>query len=42
MTSSTGKEITTIQILPNISKSKCNQTAKIGQLIEYNIEIWKI
>ena len=36
MTSSTGKRIITIHILPNISRSKCNQTIKIGQLIDYN------
>ena len=26
-----------IHILPNISKSKCNQTMKFGQLIEYSL-----
>ena len=36
MTSSTGKQIITINILPNISKSKCSQTMKLDQLIEYN------
>ena len=33
MTSSTGK----YTILPNISRSKDNQTMKFGQLIEYNV-----
>ena len=27
-----------INILPNISRSKCNQTMKFAQLIEYNME----
>ena len=35
--SQTGQQITTIQILPNISKSKSNQTMKFVQLIEYSI-----
>ena len=26
-----------MQILPNISRGKCNQTMKFGQLIEYNM-----
>ena len=34
--SSTGKLIITINILPNISRSKLNQTMKLGQVIEYN------
>ena len=34
MTSSTGKQIITKLILPNISRSKGNQTMEIGQLIE--------
>ena len=34
MTSQTGQQIITIHILPNISKSKENQTMKFGQLIE--------
>ena len=34
MTSQTGQQIITIQILPNISRSKGNQTMKFGQLIE--------
>ena len=37
MTSQTGKQIITIHILPNISRSKDNQTIKFGQLIEYNV-----
>ena len=37
MTSQTGQQMTTIHILPNISRSKVNQTMKFGQLIEYNM-----
>ena len=37
MTSQTGQEIITIHILPNISRSKANQTMKFGQLKEYNM-----
>ena len=37
MTSQTGKSIITIHILPNISRSKGNQTMKLRQLIEYNM-----
>ena len=33
----TGEQIITIPILPNISRSKGNQTLKFGQLIEYNM-----
>ena len=36
MTSQTGLQTITINILPNISQSKGNQTMKFGQLIEYN------
>ena len=36
MTSQTGQQTITIQILPNISRSKSNQTMKFSQLIEYN------
>ena len=36
MTSQTGLQTIAIHILPNISESKCNQTIKFGQLIEYN------
>ena len=35
MTSQTGQQIITIQILPNISRSKDNQAVKFGQLFEY-------
>ena len=31
------KQIIAIHILPNISRSKGNQTIKLGQLIEYNV-----
>ena len=34
ITSQTGQEIITIHVLPNISRSKVNQTMKVGQLIE--------
>ena len=37
MTSQPGKQTIGIHILPNISRSKGNQTMKIGQLIEYNM-----
>ena len=37
MTSQTEQQITTLHILFNISKSKCNETVRIGQLIEYNM-----
>ena len=37
MTSQTGKQIITIHILPNISRSKGNQTMELGQLIENNM-----
>ena len=37
MTSQPGKQITGIQILFNISRSKDNQAMKLGQLMEYNI-----
>ena len=36
MTSQPGLQAIAIQILPNISQSKGNQTMKFGQLIEYN------
>ena len=35
MTSQPGKQIIAIHILSNISRSKCNQTMKLTQLIEY-------
>ena len=37
MTSSGGKLIITIHILPNISRSEGNQTMDLGKLIEYNM-----
>ena len=37
MTSQLGSQINVIRILPNISKSKGNQTKKFDQLIEYNM-----
>ena len=37
MTSQTGRQIITIHILPNISRSKGNRTMAFGQLIEYNM-----
>ena len=36
MTTKPGLQTIAIHILPNISKSKGNQTMKFGQLIEYN------
>ena len=36
MASQPGLQSIAIQILPNISESKGNQTMKCGQLIEYN------
>ena len=35
--SQTGQQLIAIHILPNISRSKGNQTMKLGYLIEYNI-----
>ena len=37
MTSQTGQQIITIQILPNMSRSKSDQTMKFDQLTEYNL-----
>ena len=37
MTSHTGKQRDAIHILPNISRSKGNQTMKFDQLIECNM-----
>ena len=37
MTFQPGKQTIAINILPNISAGKDNQTMKFGQLIEYNI-----
>ena len=39
MTSQPGKQTITILILPNISRSKDNQTMKFGQFIEYKMRI---
>ena len=36
LTSQPGWQTITVHILPNISRSKGNQTLKFGQLIEYN------
>ena len=37
MTSQSGKQTIAIHILPNISRSKGNQTMKFGQLIEHKM-----
>ena len=37
MTLQSSKQIVAIHILPNISRSKGNETMKSGQLIEYNM-----
>ena len=37
MTSQPGKKTITMQILPNVSRSKDNQKMKFGQLIQYNM-----
>ena len=37
MTSQTETQTSTKNILPDISKSRDNQTIKFGQLIEYNV-----
>ena len=39
MTSQRGYQTIVIHILPNISRSKGNQTMKFGQLIECNMKI---
>ena len=39
MTSQPGEQTTVTHILPNISRSKGNQTMKFGQLIECNTKI---
>ena len=36
MTSQTGQQIIIVHILPNIPRSKGNQTMKLSQVIEYN------
>ena len=38
MMSPAGKQTITIDILPNISRGKGNQTMKFGQLIAYNMK----
>ena len=38
MTSQPGSQTIAIRILPNISRSKDNQTVKFDQLIEYNMK----
>ena len=38
MTSQCEKRAIAIHVLPNISRSKGNQTIKFGQLIEYNMK----
>ena len=37
VTSQTGKKTITINILPDVSKSKGNQTMRLSQLIEYYV-----
>ena len=37
MTSQTRQQIISTHILPDISRSKGNQTTKFGQVIEYNM-----
>ena len=37
MTSQPGQQTIAIRISTNISRSKCNQAMKSGQLIEYNL-----
>ena len=37
MTSQTGQQIITIQIMPNISRNKCNHPIKFSRLIEYKM-----
>ena len=38
MTSQAAQEIVQIHILPNLSRSRGNQTMKFGQLIEYSMK----
>ena len=40
MKSETRQKIIVILILPNISRSKCKQTTKLGQIIECNRNIF--
>ena len=45
MASEHGKQIIAIHVMPNISRSKVNQTMKFGQLVEQNmgnIMWWRI
>ena len=37
MKSQTGTQLITINIFPDITKSKDNQTMKFGQLVKYNV-----
>ena len=37
LTSQSGQQTIAIHVLPNISKSKDNQTMEFGQLIDYNM-----
>ena len=37
MTSQTEQQITTMYVVPSISRSQGNHTAKFGQLIEHNM-----
>ena len=37
MTSQPGQQINVMQVLPNISRSKGNETMKFGHLIDYNM-----
>ena len=37
MTSQPGSQTIVIYILSNISRSKCNQTMKFGQLVDYDM-----
>ena len=40
MTPQTGKQTIPINILPDISESKDNQTIKFGQIIKLNVKIF--
>ena len=40
MASQPGEQAIAIHILPNILRSKVNQTMKLGQLGEYNNNYW--
>ena len=37
MTSQSGKQVIAIHLLPNILRSKDNETMKFGELIKYNL-----